>query len=90
MRMPRSRRPGAVLKRRAIYARKSTNNLLDRDINSLFTWREICAAYTKGHQYRGRVELPRPYGDGRHSGTASPPPGRVNRAFGASPVVRFT
>lgn len=33
------------LKRCAIYTRKSTSNLLDRDVNSLTTQREICSAY---------------------------------------------
>ena len=33
------------LKRCAIYTRKSTNHLLDRDINSLVTQRETCSAY---------------------------------------------
>ena len=57
------------LKRCAIYARKSTNKLLDRDVNSLTTQREICGAYITSQQYRGWVELPQPYDDGGHSGS---------------------
>lgn len=57
------------LKRCAIYTRKSTNHLLDRDINSLTTQREICRAYIKSQQYRGWVEVPRAYDDGGHSGS---------------------
>jgi len=58
-----------TLKRCAIYTRKSTNSLLDRDINSLTTQREICSSYIKSQQYRGWVELPRNYDDGGHSGS---------------------
>lgn len=57
------------LKRCAIYTRKSTNHLLDRDINSLTTQREICEAYITSQRYRGWVELPRRYDDGGHSGS---------------------
>lgn len=56
-------------KRCAIYTRKSTNSLLDRDINSLVTQREICGAYVTSQQYRGWVELPESYDDGGHSGS---------------------
>lgn len=56
-------------KRCAIYTRKSTNNLLDRDVNSLTTQREICGSYVKSQQYRGWIELPRSYDDGGHSGS---------------------
>ena len=41
------------LKRCAIYTRKSTNHLLDRDINSLVTQRESCSAYIASQGYRG-------------------------------------
>ena len=61
--------PTLSLKRCAIYTRKSTSNLLDRDINSLVTQREICGAYVTSQQYRGWVELPRNYDDGGHSGS---------------------
>ena len=57
------------LKRCAIYTRKSTNHLLDSDINSLVTQREICTAYITSQRYRGWVELPRQYDDGGHSGS---------------------
>lgn len=64
-----------ALKRCAIYTRKSTSHLLDRDINSLTTQREICTAYIKSQQYRGWVELPRRYDDGGHSGSGLERPG---------------
>lgn len=57
------------LKRCAIYTRKSTNRLLDRDINSLTTQREICASYIQSQQYRGWVQIPERYDDGGHSGS---------------------
>lgn len=57
------------LKRCAIYTRKSTNHLLERDINSLTMQREICSAYVTSQQYRGWVELPCGYDDGGHSGS---------------------
>lgn len=57
------------VKRCAIYTRKSTNHLLDREINSLVTQRETCGAYIKSQQYRGWVEMPRRYDDGGHSGS---------------------
>lgn len=57
------------LKRCAIYTRKSTNHLLERDVNSLTTQREICSAYVTSQQYRGWIELPHGYDDGGHSGS---------------------
>jgi len=57
------------LKRCAIYTRKSTNKLLDRDMNSLVTQREMCSAYVASQRYRGWVELPDGYDDGGHSGS---------------------
>ncbi|HVR90567.1 MAG TPA: recombinase family protein [Novosphingobium sp.] len=57
------------LKRCAIYTRKSTSHLLDRDINSLVTQRETCGAYITSQRYRGWVELPQRYDDGGHSGS---------------------
>jgi site-specific DNA recombinase len=58
-----------VLKRCAIYTRKSTTKLLDREVNSLATQREICSAYIRSQQYKGWVELPRRYDDGGQSGS---------------------
>lgn len=58
-----------TLKRCAIYTRKSTNQLLDRDVNSLETQRELCSAYIKSQQYNGWVELPQRYDDGGQTGS---------------------
>ena len=57
------------LKRCSIYTRKSTSHLLDREVNSLTTQREICSAYVTSQRYRGWVELPSHYDDGGHSGS---------------------
>lgn len=59
----------APLKRCAIYTRKSTNQRLEHDVNSLVTQREISSAYVKSQQYKGWVELPNRYDDGGHSGS---------------------
>lgn len=57
------------IKRCAIYTRKSTDQRLDHDVNSLVTQRETSSAYIKSQQYRGWVELPDRYDDGGHSGS---------------------
>lgn len=61
--------PALSLKRCAIYTRKSTNHLLDRELNSLVTQREICASYVASQRYRGWAEIPERYDDGGHSGS---------------------
>ena len=57
------------LMRCAIYTRKSTNQRLEHDVNSLVTQREISSAYIKSQSYRGWAELPDRYDDGGHSGS---------------------
>lgn len=61
--------PALSLKRCAIYTRKSTNHLLDRDLNSLVTQREICTSYIASQRYRGWAEVQERYDDGGHSGS---------------------
>ena len=56
-------------KRCAIYTRKSTNQRLEHDVNSLVTQREISSAYIRSQSYKGWVELPHHYDDGGHSGS---------------------
>ena len=60
--------PG-LLKRCAIYTRKSTNARMEQDVNSLTTQREICAAYVASQKYRGWSCVDRTYDDGGHSGS---------------------
>lgn len=52
----------------AIYTRKSTDEGLDKDFNSLDAQREACAAYVLSQQHEGWVLLPELYDDGGHSG----------------------
>ncbi len=52
----------------AIYTRKSTDEGLDKDFNSLDAQREACAAYVLSQQHEGWSLLPAPYDDGGHSG----------------------
>ncbi len=52
----------------AIYTRKSTDEGLDKDFNSLDAQREACAAYVISQQHEGWSLLPEHYDDGGHSG----------------------
>lgn len=52
----------------AIYTRKSTDEGLDKDFNSLDAQREACAAYVMSQQHEGWTLLPDLYDDGGHSG----------------------
>lgn len=53
----------------AVYTRKSTNARLEREVNSLTTQREICAAYVASQRYRGWIDIGHQYDDGGHSGS---------------------
>lgn len=61
--------PVKVLNRCAIYTRKSTNQFLEREVNSIVTQREICAAYVMSQRLEGWSELPARYDDGGQSGS---------------------
>lgn len=52
----------------AIYTRKSTNDRLDRDFNSLESQREVCSAYIRSQRHKGWVEVVERYDDGGQSG----------------------
>lgn len=52
----------------AIYTRKSTDEGLDKDFNSLDAQREACAAYVMSQQHEGWTLLQDLYDDGGHSG----------------------
>lgn len=52
----------------AIYTRKSSEEGLDQDFNSLDTQREACAAYVSSQKAEGWVLLPDHYDDGGKSG----------------------
>lgn len=52
----------------AIYTRKSTEEGLDQDFNSLDAQREACAAYVLSQRHEGWTLLPDHYDDGGYSG----------------------
>jgi site-specific DNA recombinase len=52
----------------AIYTRKSTEEGLEQDFNSLDAQREACAAYIASQRHEGWIELPTLYDDGGFSG----------------------
>jgi site-specific DNA recombinase len=52
----------------AIYTRKSSEEGLDQEFNSLHAQREACAAYIASQKHEGWVALPEHYDDGGISG----------------------
>jgi len=52
----------------AIYTRKSSEEGLEQDFNSLHAQRESCEAYIKSQKHEGWVALPVQYDDGGYSG----------------------
>ncbi len=69
----RPRKPGAV--RCAIYTRKSTEEGLDLEFNSLDAQREACAAYVSSQRHEGWSLSPDNYDDGGYSGGNMDRPG---------------
>lgn len=59
----------------AIYTRKSTEEGLDREFNSLDAQREACAAYILSQRHEGWTLLPDTYDDGGYSGGNMQRPG---------------
>jgi site-specific DNA recombinase len=60
---------GAVKRSRcAIYTRKSTEEGLEQDFNSLDAQREACAAFVQSQKHEGWTVLPTAYDDGGYSG----------------------
>ena len=70
--MPRRSAVGAKKSRRkvrcAIYTRKSTEEGLEQDFNSLDAQREACEAFILSQKHEGWVTLPTQYDDGGYSG----------------------
>jgi site-specific DNA recombinase len=64
----RAARPETTLKRVGIYTRKSTEDGLDQEFNSLDAQRESVEAYIQSHQAEGWVALPDRYDDGGFTG----------------------
>src|SRR5690349_14497146 len=70
--MPRADAPK---KRCAIYTRKSSEEGLEQEFNSLHAQREACDAYIKSQRHEGWVALPAAYDDGGFSGANLDRPG---------------
>src|SRR6266851_1340045 len=58
----------------AIYTRKSSEEGLEQDFNSLHAQRESCDAYIKSQRHEGWVPLPGLYDDGGYSGGSTERP----------------
>jgi len=63
------------IRRCAIYTRKSTDEGLDQEFNSLDAQREACAAYIMSQRHEGWILLPDYYDDGGYSGGNMDRPG---------------
>ena len=61
----------------AIYTRKSSEQGLEQDFNSLHAQREACAAYILSQKHEGWAELSDPYDDGGFSGGSMDRPGLI-------------
>jgi DNA invertase Pin-like site-specific DNA recombinase len=59
----------------AIYTRKSTEEGLEQEFNSLDAQREACAAYIASQRHEGWIQLPDLYDDGGYSGGTMERPG---------------
>lgn len=59
----------------AVYTRKSTQDGLDQEFNSLDAQRELCEAYIKSQQQEGWVICDRQYDDGGYTGANIDRPG---------------
>jgi site-specific DNA recombinase len=59
----------------AIYTRKSSEEGLEQDFNSLHAQREACASYIQSQKHEGWVTLPTAYDDGGYSGGNMDRPG---------------
>jgi site-specific DNA recombinase len=71
-----SRLPSAPeVKRCAVYTRKSTDEGLDQDFNSLHAQREACEAYIASQRHEGWILVPTAFDDGGYSGGTTERPG---------------
>ena len=68
----RTRRNGSV--RCAIYTRKSSEEGLEQEFNSLQAQREACEAFINSQRHEGWVSLPKAYDDGGFSGATADRP----------------
>src|SRR5438270_11720417 len=63
-------------RRCAIYTRKSSEEGLEQEFNSLHAQREACEAYIRSQRHEGWVLIPTAYDDGGFSGGTMQRPGR--------------
>src|SRR5260221_13545656 len=68
--------PRTKVFRCAIYTRKSSEEGLGQDFNSLHAQRESCDAYIKSQRHEGWTSLPSFYDDGGYSGRSPDRPAR--------------
>ena len=68
---------GSGIKRCAIYTRKSSEEGLEQDFNSLHAQRESCEAYIASQRHEGWSPVPTHYDDGGYSGGSMDRPGLV-------------
>ena len=66
--------PHAKVFRCAIYTRKSSEEGLEQDFNSLHAQRESCDAYIMSQRHEGWTPLPALYDDGGYSGGSTERP----------------
>src|ERR1700692_328996 len=66
--------PQSKVLRCAIYTRKSSEEGLEQDFNSLHAQRESCDAYIKSQRHEGWTPLPTLYDDGGYSGGSTERP----------------
>src|SRR6266436_2387986 len=66
--------PRTKVFRCAIYTRKSSEEGLEQDFNSLHAQRESCDAYIKSQRHEGWTSLPSLYDDGGYSGGSTERP----------------
>src|SRR5438874_7167609 len=55
-------------KRCAVYSRKSSEEGLEQEFNSLHAQREACEAYVRSQRHEGWLLIPTAYDDGGYSG----------------------
>lgn len=68
MPIPKDDQTPLHVQRCAIYTRKSTDERLERDFNTLESQRELCAAYIKSQRHKGWIEIAERYDDAAQSG----------------------
>ena len=71
-------------RRCAIYTRKSSEEGLEQEFNSLHAQREACEAYIRSQRHEGWVVIPTAYDDGGFSGGTMERPGLQRNGSGAA------